>query len=147
MDMIRFESRTAKVNYSPEVVYRFASDIRNFRRFISSDTFSDIDFREDSCSFRVNPVGPVSIRLKEKIMFSRIVFSGNAILQNDFDMILSLQEVAGNNSEIRLAFEADMNPLLRMAASEPLNKFLDTLVSEMEKFRGWNDISEDTQAL
>ncbi len=145
--MTRFDSRKAIVNYSPEVVYRFVSDMRNFRRFIPLDTFSDIDFRENSCSFKVNPVGPVSIRLKEKNMFSRIVFSGNAIMQNDFDMILSLQESPGNNSEIKLSFEAEMNPLLQMAASEPLNKFLDTLVNEMEKFRGWNDINEDTQPL
>ena len=145
--LTRFDSRTAKVDYPPETVFSFAADMRNFRRFIPAETFTDLDFSQDSCSFSVNPVGKVSIRLKEKVMFSKIVFSGNAILQNDFDMILSLQETPGRNSEIIVSLEAEMNPLLKMAVAEPLNKFLETFVEEIEKFRGWNDISEDIQSL
>ena len=137
----RFESRTAKVNYSPEVVFNFATDLRNFRQFIPAGSFNDIDLKQDSCSFRVNPLGTVTIQLREKVMFSKIVFAGNALLQNDFSITIFLQEIPDKHSEIKLSFEAEMNPLLKMAASEPVRHFLDNLVKEMEKFDGWTKVN------
>jgi hypothetical protein len=137
-----FDSRTAKVNYSAEVVYNFATDLRNFRQFVPSDSFSELDFNQDSCSFRANTLGTVTVSLKEKIMFSKIVFSGNALLQNDFLITIFLQETPEKHSEIKLSFEAEMNPLFRMAASEPVKLFLETLVKEMEKFDGWSGPNE-----
>jgi len=138
----RFESRTAKVNHSPEVVFNFATDLRNFRQFVPAGSFSDLDLKQDSCSFRVNALGTVTVQLREKVMFSKIVFAGNALLQNDFLMTIFLQETPDRHSEIKLSFEAEMNPLLKMVASEPVRQFLDTLVKEMEKFDGWTNVNE-----
>ena len=138
----RFESRTSKVNHPPEVVYNFATDLRNFRQFIPAGSFNDIDLKQDSCSFRVNMLGKVSVQLREKVMFSKIVFAGNALLQNDFSITIFLHETPDRHSEIKLSFEAEMNPLLKMAASEPVRQFLDTLVKEMEKFDGWTNVNE-----
>lgn len=145
-NLTRFDSRTIKVNYSPETVFNFARDLRNLKRFIPSGSFSDIDFRQDTCSFRADPIGTISFRLGEQVLFEKIVFSGNALMQNDFAMTLFLQETSGKNSEIKLTFEAEMNPFLKMAASEPLKRFLETIADEMEKFDGWNDINEYNQA-
>lgn len=139
--LTRFESRTAKVSYSPEVVYDFAADIRNFRRFIPDVTFSDIDFKQDSCSFRVNTLGTVNVQLKEKVMFNKIVFAGNALMQSDFIITLFLNETQNRQSEVKITFEAEMNPMLKMVASAPVKQFLDNLVNEIEKFDGWNDIT------
>ena len=138
----RFASRTAKVKYPAEVVYNFATDLRNFRRFVPADSFTEVDFNQDSCSFRANTLGTVTVRLKEKIMFSKIVLSGNALLQNDFLITIFIQETPEKHSEIKLSFEAEMNPFLRMAASEPVKLFLETLVKEMEKFNGWAGTNE-----
>ena len=143
----RFESRIAKITYSPGTVYDFAADLRNFRRFVPPGTFSNLDFKQDSCSFMVNPIGTVSISIKEKILSDKIVYSGNALLQSDFDMILDIRNSAGGHSEIALSVEAELNPFLLMLAKEPLNKFLETIMDEMEKFEGWNDVSEDTESL
>jgi len=146
-NLTRFDSRTIQVNYSPEAVFNFVTDLRNLKRFIPAGSFSDIDFRQDSCSFRADPIGTVSFRLAEQVMFKKIVFSGNAMMQNDFAMTLCMQENPDKNSEIRLTFEAEMNPFLKMAASGPLKRFLDTIADEMEKFDGWKDIRKDNQAL
>ncbi len=143
----RFESRIAKINYSPETVYDFAADLRNFRRFVPSGTFSNLDFKHDSCSFMVNPVGTVSISIKDKILSNKIVYSGNALLQNNFDMILDIRNSAGGHSEIALSVEAELNPFILMFAKELLDKFLETIMDEMEKFEGWHDVIEDTESL
>ena len=142
-----FESRTAKVDFSPEEVYNFATDIRNFRRFLPPESFSDPEFRHDSCSFRVNMLGTVNIQISERAMFDKIIFSGNALRDNNFSLTINLHETEKKHSEIKLTLSAEMNPVLKMVATEPVNKFLETLVTEMEKFRGWNDITEQSRPL
>ena len=137
--MTRFDSRTAKVNQSPEVVFDFTTDLRNFRRFVPASSFTDLEFNQNSCSFRADTLGTVTVQLKEKIMYSKILFSGNALLQNDFLITVFLQETPDKHSEITLSFEAEMNPFLKMAASEPVRQFLDVLVKEIERFDGWSN--------
>ncbi|NLN30530.1 MAG: hypothetical protein GX158_04730 [Bacteroidales bacterium] len=143
----RFESRIAKINYSPGTVYAFAADLRNFRRFVPPGTFSNLDFRQDHCSFRVNPVGTVSVSIREKSLSDKIVYSGNALLQNEFNMILDIRNSGAGYSEIKLSVEAEMNPLLLSFAKDPVDKFLETIMDEMEKFEVWNDVSEHTESL
>jgi len=139
--MTRFDSRTAKVNQAPEVIFDFATDLRNFSRFVPASSFTDLEFNQNSCSFRADTLGTVTVQLKEKIMYNKIVFTGNALLQNDFLITVFLQETPDKYSEIKLSFEAEMNPFLKMAASEPVRQFLDVLVKEIEKFDGWGKMT------
>lgn len=135
------------VSYSPEVVFHFIADIRNFRRFMPSASFSDIDLKEDSCSFRVDTLGKVNVKISEKVIYSKIVFSASALEQNNFLITVFLSETQNRHSEIKLTFEAEMNQMLKMVASGFVIQFLDTLVDEMGKFNGWNDIMEENQPL
>jgi len=139
-NLTHFESRTVRVTHSPETVYNFATDIRNFRRFIPDDNFTEIVLEQDSCSFRVNTLGTVNVQLKEKTMFNKIVFAGNALMQTDFFIKILLNEAQNGESEIKILFEAEMNPMFRMVATAPVKQFLDTLANEIERFRGWKDI-------
>jgi hypothetical protein len=91
-------------------------------------------------------VGTVKVFIKDRVLSNKIVYSGNALLQNDFDMILDIRNSAGGHSEIKLSVEAELNPFLLMLAKEPLDKFLETIMDEMEKFEGWNDVSADTES-
>jgi hypothetical protein len=40
---------------------------------------------------------------------------------------------------------AGLNPILKMFAPEPIKKFLETIIKEMEKFNGWKEISGDNR--
>ena len=37
---------------------------------------------------------------------------------------------------------ADLNPMMKMMASGPINQFLEILINEMENFRDWENIKE-----
>jgi carbon monoxide dehydrogenase subunit G len=134
-----YESRTGKLNYSAEEVYYFVTDIRNLKRFIPQDSISDLEISQDSCSFRVSMLGEVTVRITEKLLNKKIVFSGNALKINDFSIIMDLLDTGKRQSEFRITLEANMNPFLKMVAAEPVKQFLVTLVDEMEKFRKWGE--------
>jgi len=139
-----FKSRTGKVNCTSEELFHFLSDIRNFERFIPKDKISDISLNKDSCSFSVSMMGMVNIRISDRKEYSEVVFSGNAMLVNDFSLAVKFSDAKPGRSEVKLSVLADLNPFLKMLAADPISKFLETIIKEMEKFSGWNEIRRDT---
>lgn len=138
-DISIFESRKGSVHYKPEAVYAFVTDIRNFERFIPENTVTEMVSDRDSCSFRVNMLGKVNISILEKTEYSRVSFRGDLLQTNTFIFNLFLEPLSAELTGIRILVEADLNPMLKMMAAEPVKRLLETLVSGMEKFEGWED--------
>jgi hypothetical protein len=72
-----------------------------------------------------------------------VLYSGNAMLVNDFSLTVKFCDAVPSHSEVKLSVLAHLNPLLKMLAGEPINKFMETLITEMEKFDGWKEIRRD----
>jgi carbon monoxide dehydrogenase subunit G len=137
-----FESRTGRLTGYAGEVYNFLTDIRNMEQFIPSGTVSNLKVDRESCSFHVSPLGAVDIRLTEKVVNRKVVFSGNALQVNDFSLIVNISGEENQPAEVSVLLSAEMNPVLKMVAANPVRQFLETLINEMEKFKGWNDIRE-----
>ena len=135
-----YKSRVGNLSCTPEELFYFVTDIRNFERFIPGDTISNLKIGQDSCSFQVSMLGTINISISSKIMHSKVIFSGNALHVNDFSLIINISGTENNRSEAYITLLADMNPLLKMVAEKPIAQFLETLINEMEKFRDWKDL-------
>ena len=135
-----FISRKGIAGYSPEKIFNFAADIRNFKRFIPANAISGLVAEKDSCRFSVSMLGNVEVRIKEKTEFSLIVYSGTFLQTNTFDIYLYLEQDSDQNTELFMEVKAEMNPMLKMIASEPLKRFLENLITEIENFKGWDDV-------
>lgn len=140
MSISDYKSRVGNLSCSPEELFYFVTDIRNFERFIPGDTISNLKIGQDSCSFQVSMLGTINISISRKIMHSKVIFSGNALHVNDFSLIMNISGTEDNKSEANITLLADMSPLLKMAAEKPIAQFLETLIKEMEKFEDWKDI-------
>jgi len=138
-DISTYTSRTAKLSCSAKQFYDFATDIRNFIQFISTDTFSNIISEKDSLSFQVNILGTVKLHIAEKTMYNRIVYNGENQQVRDFSLIAGITESERGNAEVNLTLQAELNPMLKMLAVAPVNRFLAALTDEMEKFTGWSE--------
>lgn len=139
-DLSVFESRTGNLKCKPDEIYNFVTDIRNFEQFIPDGQISSWHADRDSCSFHVSIAGMVSVRLSEKLPYSKVVFNGDALKQNDFTLTLNIRSASTDAAEIKILLEAELNPLLKMVASKPVTQFLEILVVEMEKFQSWRNI-------
>ncbi|MDQ1296641.1 MAG: hypothetical protein QG611_619 [Bacteroidota bacterium] len=138
-DITNYESRPGKVDCSEEELYNFVTDLRNFERIIPPGSASNIKIEKDSCSIKVTMLGTVSIRISETLKFSKVVYSGNAMHINDFSLVLNIIGKSDKEAEVRVILSAEMNTFLKMMAAEPVKQFLEALIREMEKFRGWQD--------
>jgi carbon monoxide dehydrogenase subunit G len=137
-----FESRTGKLNCTAEEVFRFVTDIRNFERFLPAKTVLNWNSERESCSFSVPVVGTVKVRLISREEFSNVVFRGDALRENDFTLSLDISDRHESVTEVKVSLVADLNPMIKMMASRPVNQFLEMLIQEMEGFSDWNNIIE-----
>ena len=138
-DLSYFESRPGKLTCTSEEVFDFVTDIRNFEQFIPAGAINNWQAENESCSFSVTMIGPVSFRLAEKESNNRVVFSGDALKKNDFSLVLNIKGGISDPAEVKINLCADMNPMLKMMAAKPVGQFLEMLIKEMENFRGWKD--------
>jgi carbon monoxide dehydrogenase subunit G len=141
---LQFESRTGKLSCTTAEVFGFITNIKNFEQFIPAGNIKNWQASADSCSFQVPPLGTVSVSLTEKIAYSFVAYSGDALQKNDFKLIVHISENEKKLAEVRLFLTAELNPFLKMMASGPIEKFLETMISEMEKFEKWNVISKES---
>lgn len=134
-----FESRYGKVSCSAREVFEFVTDIRNFEQFVPKNSIDSWSAEKDSCHFTVPMLGTVTVRLSEKTEFAKVVFDGDALKKNDFFLTLNIYDNLKEPADINVVLSADLNPMMKMVAVKPIDQFLEMLVSEMEKFRGWKE--------
>jgi len=137
-DHLEIESRTGKLSCSSSEIFSFITDIRNFEQFIPKKSLQNWRASCDECSFQVPPFNKSAIRITEKIPYSSVVFSGNALMKDDFSLTTSISENASGCAEVKLLMTIEINPVFRKMVEEPLKSVLEKLISEMEKFENWN---------
>jgi carbon monoxide dehydrogenase subunit G len=139
-DISNYESRTGIVSCSPQGVFNFVTDLRNFNQFIPKDTINNWHAERESCSFNVAMAGTISVLLAEKETNNKVTYTGDALKKNDFTIILNIKSSGTDSSEVKLSLNADLNPVLKMMAAKPIEQFLGILITEMEKFGEWENI-------
>ena len=141
-DLSRFESSTGSLSCTTEECFAFVSDIRNFERFIPGESISNWQSDRESCSFSVSMLGTVSIRIAQIEEYCKVVFKGDALKKNDFELVLHILDNINNLADVMVVLNADLNPMMKMIASKPIGQFLEMLIKEMENLSEWNEIRE-----
>jgi carbon monoxide dehydrogenase subunit G len=141
-DISHFESRTGNLKSTAAECFDFVTDIRNFERFIPPSTISNWTSERESCSFSVSMLGTVSLRIKQKEKSSKVVFDGDALKKNDFELVLHIAQNSNSRAEVSVELNAELNPMMKMIAAKPIGQFLEMLISEMENFSGWKEVTE-----
>src|SRR5512136_3119818 len=91
-ELSHFKSRSGRVSCTAGKIYVFVTDIRNFKRFIPQGTVIDWKAERDSCSFSVSMIGTVYLNLVQKEMYHLVVYNGNALMKNEFELILHITD-------------------------------------------------------
>ena len=128
----KIESRTGKINANEELIYNFLADFNNFKGFIPPDKIEDFQSSEDHCRFKVSGIGEVGLRVIEREPFKTIKVTGDGMSNQQFLLWVQLKQVAEKDTRIKLTIKAELNPVLKMMATKPLQNFLDKLVDALE---------------
>jgi carbon monoxide dehydrogenase subunit G len=136
-NLSKFESRVGKINSSSKAVYDFLNDMRNFKQFLPDGKVDNWIAEKDNCSFSVSPVGEARLRIIYSEPYSEVKYEGNGLNNTNFWLWVQLKQISEKDTRVKITIKADINPMIKMMASGPLNDFLDKLVSGMEKYSDW----------
>ena len=129
--MTRLESDPVTVPKTSKEVFDFLSDFNNYERLMPEQV-TDWKSTPEECSFTISGMASLGMKMKEKNPPTSVIIERNG--KAPFDFVLSgfLADVP-SGTEVKLVFDADLNPMLKMMASKPLTNFLNLLASKLKE--------------
>lgn len=131
--MTRLESKTVKIEKKPQEVFEFLSDFNNFQKLMPAqvtDWISD----KTSCSFNIKGMASLGMAHDKLTPYTEVKIKKNGKAPFDFFLTCKIDSADdGNKSDLKLFFDADLNPFLKMMAEKPLTNFLNLLVNKYQE--------------
>jgi carbon monoxide dehydrogenase subunit G len=127
-----FESRVGSVHKSDESIYNFLTNFNNFKKFLTPEKLDKFESTEESCKFTIPGIGEIGLRIIEKEPFKTIKVAGEGMANQKFILWIQLKQIAENDTKVKLTLKSDINPMLKMMVSKPIQDFLNKLVDSIE---------------
>jgi carbon monoxide dehydrogenase subunit G len=129
---MNLESPKVNVAKSPQDVFNFLEDIKNFEALMPENISKFEVLDDDKFLFALKGMPEIILKKKEVIPPNKIVL-GAAGGKIDFSLTGNIIETSDGNSEVKLDFSGDFNPMMAMMIKGPITKFIETLVTNMPK--------------
>ena len=133
--MTTFESAAQKAECNEMEIFSLLSDLNNIEKIkdkIPQDKVRDLEFDTDSCRFTVDMVGQIGLRIIEREPPKTIKFAADQSPVS-FNLWIQLKQVEENDTRIKVTVKADLNPMLKMVASKPMETFVNKLAEMLSQ--------------
>lgn len=124
--MKNIESEKLLINCEQERIFNFLSDFNNFGKLMPEQIIN-WQSTEDSCSFTIKGMTDLSMKIKEKHAFHSILITSYGKVPFEFELKCIFDDLGNSQTQSQLLFIADLNPMLSMMASKPLQNFVNML--------------------
>ncbi|MFP4847246.1 SRPBCC family protein [Winogradskyella sp. PE311] len=128
---MNLESPKVTLDKSAEETFNFLSDVKNFESLMPENISKFEVLENDKFLFALKGMPEIILKKKEATPNSKIVL-GAAGGKLDFSLIGTITEVEMNKTDVQLNFEGEFNAMMAMMIKGPINKFIETLVTNMK---------------
>ena len=129
---MNLESPKISVEKSPQDVFDFLSDVKNFETLMPKNISKFEVLGEDTFVFALKGMPEIILKKKEVMPPNKIVL-GAAGGKLDFSLTGNITSKNDTFSEVQLLFEGDFNPMMAMMIKGPISKFIETLATSIPK--------------
>jgi carbon monoxide dehydrogenase subunit G len=127
---MNLESPTVTVEKSPEEVFNFLSEIKNFEKLMPENISKFEVLSDEKFLFALKGMPEIILKKKELIAPNKIVL-GAAGGKIDFSLTGLISQVGEGKSEVQLLFDGEFNAMMAMMIKGPISKFIETLASNI----------------
>lgn len=127
---MNLESSKINVSKSPQEVFDFLADIKNFESLMPENISKFEVLDTDKFLFALKGMPEIVLKKKEVIAPNKIVL-GAAGGKLDFSLVGHIVETENNSSEVQLQFSGDFNPMMAMMIKGTISKFIETLATRI----------------
>lgn len=128
--MTKIESEKVDIPNSAENIYNYLSNFKNFEMLMPAQV-TNWEATPDDCSFTINGMATIGMKIIEKVPNSKIIVSSNGKVPFDFKMTIYLTEKVATASVGQITFESELNPMMKMMVEKPLGNFFNMLAKKM----------------
>ncbi|MBN2174871.1 MAG: hypothetical protein JW731_12115 [Bacteroidales bacterium] len=129
--MTTFKSNETNIKQSPVNIFNFLSDFNNFKELLPPQV-TNWSSDGTTCSFTIQGMADISLKIEGKKEYELIAYA--AVDDKPFPLSLTTHiKPDGNNlSMVTIILEAQLNTMLKMMASRPLQNFVNMLVEQLK---------------
>ena len=128
---MNLESAKITSQKSDVELFDFLSDVKNFEKLMPDNT-DKFEVQDDSFLFALKGMPEIRLKLQEKIPSNKIVL-GSTSDKFPFTLTGNITKSGENSSDVQLIFDGNFNPMVAMMIKNPLQKFINTLIENIEK--------------
>lgn len=134
MSLTKIESEKVEIGNAAENIFNYLSDFNNFEKLMPSQV-TNWTSTADECSFTINGMATIGMKIIEKAPFSKISIISNGKVPFEFKLFVLITEKDASSSVGQLTFESDMNPMIKMMVEKPLGNFFNMLAQKMKDIK------------
>ena len=129
---MKLQSPKTHVPKPAQETFDFLSDVKNFEQLMPENIAKFEVLDTDKFLFALKGMPEIILKKKETTPPNKIVL-GAAGGKLDFSLTGHITEIDKDNSQVELVFEGDFNPMMAMMIKGPINKFIETLATNLPK--------------
>jgi hypothetical protein len=129
---MNLESPKVTVSKSAQELFDLLTDVRNFEKLMPDNIAKFEVIGDDAFIFGLKGMPEIKLKMKEKVAPNKVVL-GAASDKLPFTLTASIDAVSDNNSDVKLDFVGEFNPMMAMMIKGPIGKFIETLATNMTK--------------
>ena len=129
---MNLESPKVAVSKSAQELFDLLTDVRNFEKLMPDNIAKFEVIGDDAFIFGLKGMPEIKLKMKEKVAPNKVVL-GAASDKLPFTLTASIDAVSDNNSDVKLDFVGEFNPMMAMMIKGPIGKFNETLAKNMTK--------------
>ncbi len=129
---MKLDSPRQTIHKSSQEVFDFLNEVRNFEKLMPDNISKFEPLGDDGFVFALSGMPEVALRKKETSAPNRVAL-GAAGGKLDFNLVADITQISETSSEVQLVFSGDFNTMVGMMIKGPINKLIETLVTNIPK--------------
>jgi hypothetical protein len=126
-----FKSQEVIANLNSKDLFTKFTNLNNLKDYLPSDV-EEFESSTDNCSFKIESLPKMSLRIKEKQAFKKIKFE-SIKSQIPFNMLCYISENDKDSSKVSIEINMELNFMMKMLVQKPINIFLDRFTEIIKK--------------
>lgn len=131
--MKTFESNKTEVQALDAKIFGFLADFNNFKQLLPPEV-SNWKSDTETCSFTVQNMASLTLAMDVKTPNNLIIMKSVGANLFEFNIQTTIAFVDENKSLVQIILNADLNPMMAMLASRPLENLVKLIAEKLKEY-------------
>ena len=130
--MVTIESKKINLSVHEGVIFTFLNEINHLGEILPHQV-EDFSSSEGNCQFKIKNMTTLYFTKKETMLNKKIILESIQPMPFAITWEMTMNQITTTNTEIQFILLADMNPMIKLMAFNPLQNFLNLILDNIQK--------------